>query len=298
MTEDVMTAASVTNRLAELNLQLNPEMPYRLELMFPRLDGFGAKGEIKNRVKLIKNAEPKIDEILLKNEDVLYVARGVQNSIVESMTIGAMWANMINQTAFILTNVRLIMAHCNSKGKISEPCWVIYYSEIETFKARFGGSMQLKLKDGRKLQFTGFPKTDRNAMPKIFEDAVERYHERGFEPECSQSRENLCSHCFNVVAKGTTECGGCHATFHTAGGIALRSLIFPAWGDIVMKHYPLAVVELIGYAVTWIVAFGAIQNGDWPFAIMLLGFAHGIDALVTLMIANKGLYTKKAGQTQ
>ena len=186
MTTETHTSEMVTSKLRELNLQLNPEMPYRLESMFPRLEGFGAKSEIKKRVKLINHAEPKIDAILLENEEVLYIARGIQNSIFEALTIGAVWANLINQTLFVLTNVRLLMAHCNSKGRISEPYWVIYYSEINTFKAKFGGTIQLKLRDRRKLQFSGFPKSDRKEMPQLFERAVEQYRALGFEPQCSQ----------------------------------------------------------------------------------------------------------------
>ena len=295
MSAESPTAEMVTDKLAELNLQLNPEMPYRLDSMFPRLKGFGSKSEIKTRVKLINQAEPKIDEILLENEEVLYVSRGVQNSILEALTIGAVWANMINQTLFVLTNVRLLMAHCNGKGKISQPCWVIYYSEIKTFKATFTGTIKLKLNDGKNLQFSGFPKSDRKAMPQIFESAVEKYRELGFTPQCSQSRENLCSECFTVVPQSSHTCSDCGATFHTTQGIALRSLIFPAWGDIVMKHYPLVAVELLGYAVTWFVAFGAIQNRDYVFAALLIGFAHIMDALVTLLVAKKGLHLKTAG---
>ena len=199
---------------------------------------------------------------------------------------------MINQTVFILTNARLILLHCNSKGVTSEPCWMIYYSEIKTFKTRFTGLVDLQLLDGKRLRFSGFPKADRKAMPLIFEEAMDGYLDRGFEPDCSQSRENACSHCFSVIPKATYECPNCHATYWKATQIAGRSFIFPAWGDIIMKHYPLAVIEFLGYAFTWVVVGGLLSEGSIGPAIMVLIIAHGFDALVTLMIARKGLHTR------
>lgn len=284
--------AVVAAKLEELGVPLDPDLPFRLDKMFPKLTGFGIKGQLKRRAKLIQNVQPRLNDVLLSGEEVWYIARGVQHSIIEAMTIGALWSNMINQTVFVLTNARLLLLHCNSKGVTSEPCWMIYYSEIKKFKARFTGVVTLKLNDGKSLQFSGFPKADRKSMPQMFEEAVEAYQERGFEPECSQSREDACSHCFAVVPKGTFECPSCGATFWKPTQIAGRSLLFPAWGDIIMKHYPLAVVEVLGYIFTWVVVVAMASDGDIAWAIVVLLFSHAVDALVTLMIARKGLHTK------
>ena len=62
-----------------------------------------------------------------------------------------------------------------------------------------------------------------------------------------------------------------------------------------MKHYPLAVVELLGYIFTWIFAVAAIQNADYGFAAGIVAFAHVFDAMVTSMIARKGLHTRAKG---
>ena len=106
--------AAVIAKLNSLGFSLRNDIPYRLEKMFPRLDGFGVKGQIKRRAKMIKQVEPHLDSMLLQNEEILYIAKGVQHSLVEAMTIGALWSNMINQTVFILTTARIIMAHCLS----------------------------------------------------------------------------------------------------------------------------------------------------------------------------------------
>lgn len=291
MADQTSDADAVRAKLAELKLALNTDaLPYQLEKMFPRLDGWGVKGEIKRRVKLIQQVEPQLPEMLFPNEKIYYIAKGVQHSIIEAMTIGALWSNMINQTVFILTNLRLLMIRSNSKGKPAETCWMIYYSEITKFKPTLTGVLDLKLDDGKKIRFTGFPKLDRKTMPTIFEEALETYRERGFEPSCTQSREDLCSDCFAIVPKRQFHCEKCGTTFWTPGQVAIRSLIFPAWGDMLLKHRALACVELLGLTVTWFVAYGLSGDGNYAEAATLIALAHSFDAVVTYFIAKKGLH--------
>lgn len=290
-THDDSAADSVKEKLAQLNLHLDDErVPYRLEKMFPKLDGWGAKTQLKNKVRLIQHVEPFLESVLRPNEEVLYVAKGVRHSPLEAMTIGALWASMINQTVFVLTNVRLIMVRSNSKGKPHATCWMIYYSEITKFKASFTGILDLRLADGKKLKFTGFPKLDRKSMPAIFEEALELFREHDFAPECSQSLEDLCGHCCEVVPKGNYDCHNCGTRFWTPGQLALRSLIFPAWGDFLMKHYVLACVELFGLGFSWLVAVSLLLVEGWGQAALVIFFAHVFDALGTYFIARKGLH--------
>ena len=173
---------------------------------------------------------------------------------------------------------------------------MIYYSEITKFKTNITGMVNLSLQDGKKYRFSGFPSMDRKAMPVIFEEAVDQFRELGFEPDCTQSRENACKHCFSVVPNQEFECPKCGATFWTPKEIAIRSFVFPAWGDILMKHYPLAVVEILGYLFSWIIAGGLFATGDYIAGFLVLLFVHTFDALVTMMIARKGLHTKRKPQ--
>jgi len=291
MADQPHDAEAVLAKLAELKLGLNTDsMPYQLEKMFPRLDGWGVKGEIKRRVKLIQQVEPQLPEMLFPNEKILYVGKGIQHSIIESLTIGAVWSNMINQTVFVLTNLRLLMIRSNSKGSPADTCWMIYYSEITKFKSTLTGVLDLKLNDGKKIRFTGFPKVDRKTMPKLFEEAMETYRERGFTPACSQSCEDLCGGCFAIVPKGQFQCEKCGTTFWTPGQVAIRSLIFPAWGDMLLKHRVLACVELLGLMVTWFIAYALADDGDYFGAAIVILLAHSFDAVVTYFIAKKGLH--------
>ncbi len=299
MTDEPTSAAA--QRLQELGLHLHPEIHYDLERLFPTLTGWGAKKEIKRRHKLIVQAEEKLKLMLQPGEAVLFVAKGVQNKISEQYFLGAWGAALINQTLFVLTNLRLLMMNTNTKGEPRHTYWMIYYSQIEQFKATWHGSVFLKLRDGTKLSFSGFGKLDKKHMPMIFQEALATYRQLGFDPPATQSRESLCSFCMQVVPKDHYTCGLCGAEFWLPSAVALRTLIFPAWGDFLMGHYGLGTFKLVTYGVIWWVLIDwiieSLRNAAQLGAVLIevlfiLGMEHGVFALLTYYIAKKGLHPK------
>ena len=300
MSDDADLAKSpqelIQDRLQKLKIELDDSIDYRLETLFAKTTGWGANGEIKRRAKLIRQVEPTLQEMLLPKEEVLYVAKGVQYSFAESYFMGALWANMLNQTVFVLTNLRLLMLRSKSNGKPTHTFWVIYYSEIAEFKPTWTGVLKLKMRDGKRCTFTGFSKLDRKAMPTLFQDTLDRYRQQGFEPTVSQSRENLCSHCFKIVSKDVYVCRHCGADYWTPKELALRSLIFPSWGDFCMKHYGIAIMELIGYAFSWFFAITVLtERGSEGLIVagMIFLFEHPLDAVLTYNVAKKGLNPRR-----
>ena len=283
----------VLEKLRSLKIEVDQSIPYRLTSVFAQTNGWGANGEIKRRAKLLNLVGPTLHEILLPKEEVLYVAKGVQYSFVESYFMGAWLAALVNQTVFVLTNLRLLMMRSNRNGKPLETFWVIYYSEIARFKPSWTGVLQLKLEDRKLLTFTGFSSLDRKAMPKIFQDAIEQYERLGFEPDVTQSRENLCSYCFRVVPQGDYDCAHCGAEYWKPRDLALRSLVFPSWGDLCMKHYGVATMELFGYCISWVAAANALRGPQMldGLIIVLLIFSieHPFDSFLTYNVAKKGL---------
>lgn len=289
--------------LEKYNLALDPAINYNLESMLQKTSGWGAKGEVKRIHKTCVPIEPLLKRLLQDGEEVLYVARGVQYKFSEQYFLGY-WANLINQTVFVLTNVRLLMFHVNTKGIPQHTHWVIYYNQIKKFKgAMLGSSMALDLIDGTKLRFAGFKGVDRKRMPACFEEAIQAYSELGFNPQTTQSRENLCSKCLAVVAKDVHQCAACSHVFWKPMEVALRSLVFPSWGDFTLGHTGLAIVELLGYCVTWCIflfmLMGVMSEDGVGGAIVLgiiflviIGFQHCVDAALTFYIAKKGLHPK------
>ena len=284
--------AMIERRLREMKVVLDPEIHYQLDKVFPKLTGWGSNGDIKRRGKMIRLVEPALKRLLLEGEQVLYVAKGVQYSFLEHYFMG-FWAALLNQTVFVLTNARLLMMRSDSNGKPSEMFWMIYYSEIANFKTSWSGVLNLKLRDQSKPRFTGFSSLDRKSMPIIFRESMEDYQRLNFSPTTTQSRENLCCHCFQVVPKGDWTCGNCGTEYWKPSQLALRSLIFPSWGDICMKHYVFAFFEVIGYMASWAVAVAHFANGDEQTGFMVLGFIflieHTVDSMLTFGLASKGL---------
>jgi hypothetical protein len=299
MADEPTSAAA--QRLQELGLHLQPDIHYDLERLFPRLTGWGAKREIKRRHQLILQVEERLKRMLQPGEEVHFVAKGMQYKFSEQYFMGAWAAALINQTVFVLTNVRLLMLNTNTKGKPRQTYWMIYYSQIEQFKATWHGTVLLNLRDGTKLRFTGFGKLSKKQMPVIFQHALTTYRELGFDPPVSQSRENLCSFCMRVVPKDHYTCGDCRGEFWPPAAVALRTLIFPPWGEFLMGHYGLATIKLVTYAVIWWLLLDwildSLQNparlGEVLFrVIVILAIEHGVFALLSYYIAKKGLHPK------
>jgi hypothetical protein len=297
---EVVESSPAETRLAELGIRLDPAIAYRMDTMFPRLEGWGSKGELQRKAKVIRLVEPKLTQILRDGEEVLYVAKGVQMAMFETVFMGMLVSALLNQTVFVLTNARIIVIRTDSTGKPKHTCWMLYYSEVQKFKKTWTGSLALTLKDRRKLTFAGFTKTDGKAMPTIFEEALETYRRHGFQPQTSQSQENLCTRCFECVPKGEYVCNNCGQQFWKPIEVARRSLIFPSWGDFLLGHTGLACFELIGYffslSALLAVSIAAVLRGR-PMetilvAVVPLAVMHAFDAFITYFVASKGLHPK------
>lgn len=296
---DNPNAPTAASRLAELGLSLDEGINWNLPSIFPKVKGLGYKGKIKKKCKLIKQVEPILSQCLHDNEEVLYVAKGVQLKFWEQYFMGV-WAQLINQTVFVLTNGRLLMFNTNTKGKPKHSYWMVYFSEIIKFKKRFLGGMTMNLKDKSKFVFSGFQGADKKSMPEIFERINQQYSEMGFSPDVSQSRECLCTVCKEVVPKKTYQCANCGQDYWSPKELGMRSLIFPSWGDWLMGHRLLAAMELFGYLISWIIIISLFTGPDplsvaagLGVAVFVLVIEHVIDGWLTYAIANKGLVPKK-----
>ena len=124
---------NAAQKLQELGLQLNPAIPYNLDYIFPKTEGWGANGDIQRKHKLLVNNEGFLQRILMEKEQVLYIAKGMQYKFSEQYFMG-IWATLINQTVFVLTNFRIIMIHSDTRGNPKDMYWMIYYNQIQDFK--------------------------------------------------------------------------------------------------------------------------------------------------------------------
>ena len=293
----------VLQKLRDLGLQWNPAVDYQLATLFPKLSGIGHKGDIKARHKMLTKLEPFLQGALADGEQVQYVGVGTQNKFVEQYFMGAVFAALINKTQFVLTNLRILMVHVDARGNPRFPIWAVFYNQIATFKKKLLGEMHLTLSDGSKYKYGGFKGPDRKQMPLLVEQSRQAYAEMGFQPQVTQPRENLCSNCFQVVPVGQLECAPCGQKFWKPTELAIRSFIFPSWGDFLLKHYLIASLELFGYALSWLfyiaLIAGGVRDGGVGVAVLvvlsLLIVQHSFDAAMTYFIAKKGLSPKGSG---
>lgn len=276
MTE--VTADRVISKLSALNLHLSPEINYRLETMFPKLDGMFVNRGIKKKFQLVQQSEPLLKKMLLEHEQVLFVSEGRLD---------------FQKIIIVLTNLRLLWMHNTGGKEPSYPFWTIYYSQIDDLKKTFLQNPKFCLKDGTKLRLNDFPKQEHETLRDVFQEAAQRFQEEGLDPPVSQSCENLCGNCFKIVSEQTSKCDACGAIFWTPFEMGIRGLIFPPWGSFTIRPYYSAFGELISYAS---IMFGVLildVRDDLAFAILAFVLLNSTAAVSFYKLTAKGLYVKE-----
>ncbi|QDU49801.1 hypothetical protein [Gimesia panareensis] len=287
-----LTRDEVAAKLWELNLELSPEITYRLETLFPRIEGWFVKGKIKEQFKLLKRLEPLLTEILLEHEEVQLVLPCNQSTLTDAFLMGSLWVGTSTCAVLVLTNLRIYCIRVNDTGVPQQSFWQIYYSQIKVVDQTLFGDALFSLKDGRRLIYSGIVPDDQKRMQFIVWENCKLFRKRGFEPDVSQSREQLCGHCFDVIPPGIYECESCGAQYWKPIEVGIRSFVFPSWGDFVMKHSTLAFMELLGF--TFLIGFtvAAFLEGRYVAGLMLYVTANMADALMSVQLATRALHLK------
>ncbi|MFH1299862.1 MAG: hypothetical protein ABIK07_02280, partial [Planctomycetota bacterium] len=91
MTE--VTIDPIVTKLAQMNLELSPEVHYRWGTVFSRLEGISLDEVIRVKFDLVKQIEPVLQKMLLEHEQVLFVSKGDLQ---------------FKKTVMVLTNLRLL----------------------------------------------------------------------------------------------------------------------------------------------------------------------------------------------
>ena len=207
------------------------EHPYYYPQIFPKTEGWGAKGEIKRKVNLLKKVEPLLEKLLFPGEEVRFVTKGVYSSIGEQYFMGWM-SHFINQTVFLYTNYRIVLMNSDSRGKPLQMKWHIPYDQIRKFTAGsfISGATIFKLKDKKSFSFGGIPKGDRKALKEFVAGMIERAETEDFHLPHFQGRDDLCPECFAPVEPKLRACAKCGEEFINPSTPALMSLALPCLG--------------------------------------------------------------------
>jgi hypothetical protein len=272
--------------------------PYYLPQLFPTTKGWGVRRQVRNRVKIIRAIEPSLKALLFPNEEVRFVCRGIFYSFGEQYLLG-IFSHLVNQTVFIFTNFRVIMLNVNSRNVPRHMKWHIAYDQMLKFSSSFfSGAAIFKLKDKKKYTFTGMSKQDKAIVKEYVAEMIVRTKTEKFHMPQYQSRDNLCSNCCKPVPAKQYTCPLCSQEFITPWKPAVMSLVLPCLGDFYLGHTFLGVIELLVYVFTWFVLIGIIAEegvGALPIVAVILLVEHGLDSLLTLQMAKKGLTPATAG---
>ncbi|QDT98240.1 hypothetical protein [Gimesia aquarii] len=283
----------VAEKLGELNFYWYPKISYRLETMFPRIDGFFINVQIRDKVDLVRHLEPLLGMMLLKKEVVLFLSKGSQSTLSDVFLMGSLWAESTLHTVIVFTNLRVFCIRTDRMGIPHKTFWSIYYSQIDEIVSTILGYTKICLKDGNNLWFSGFNKEAQQSMQCLVEEIGLEYRDKGFDPAVTQSQEQLCGHCFSVIPPNIYQCECCRATYWTPSEVGIRSFIFPSWGDIVMRHYALACAEFCGFLLLVLLTLIAFSEGKYFTGLAIFFIANLADAALSVQIATKGLHLKK-----
>ena len=259
-------------------------------------EGMLGKRREKQRLATLRKLDEKITAILDEGETVRMVSRGLEKSLREQMFFGWIMYYM-NLTAFVLTDRRLLLLQISSRGKPKHFIKQYPLDAIRAAKFSFGGSLKVTDGVGKVTAFARMPGKDGKRLAALLQESIQAQDGKF----TFVAKQSLCPTCYHIVEGRPRACENCQQQFATRGKAAMLSLAFPGLGDIYLKHYGFATVEIIGVGVLWtarLLGRMSPTDGSLPMsfpqalltsAIVMVPFIHLPDAIMTWLIAGKGL---------
>ena len=209
----------------ELEAKLPKEIPLDFDALFPKLTGWGVDKHNRRRVELLVSLAPVLKAALRPDEQVLYALPCVMNFWWEQAFMGA-WAQLINRSALVLTQDRLLIIHLHGKQPAS---FVNQVPRAALTKVSVGVfSTVLKLTN-RKITLTGLLAQDRKALKAALASST-----RG-----SGDLEHLCPGCFEAHPRHVESCSRCGTVFKSPRvPKRLRPLKVPIGSEPLVDHSP------------------------------------------------------------
>lgn len=277
-----------SNRFEDLLALDANDTPYAFDSIF-RDDGWSARRLSKKKYKVLKNLDTRLRALLDEGERIRFLTFGSGVSFREQYFLG--WAgHLLNYRAIVLTDRRILLVQIDWRERPRELHSQIRWPSIAGIKHTFLNTLKLRLNDGKQHIFQGVPRADRKLLEELSTkmSGVMKSDEGGM--------EQLCPHCFGVVAGRPARCPICGGGFKSARTAALRSLLFPGLGDFYLGHWKFAIWETLVAGFLWLGVLLPDPNyvataGYYAFiAGFLFLFVHVPDALITRYVARKGHY--------
>lgn len=295
-----MSALARAESPTELEGMGEGALPYLVGEIFGREER--ARGLARRRFRMLQALDGLLERALEPGEHVHFATWGMQYSLVEQLFLG-LWSLLLNHRALVVTDRRVLLLQLDRRRRPKTLRAQLLHGALASVRSRLLGGVVLRMRDGRRLTFTGVPGRDRARLVEL----LERFRSESGPPASGvQGVQDLCPHCCAPVAGRPAACPRCHGGFKSAGTAATLSLVLPGLGDLYLGLRALGAVELLVSGFVWM-AIGMATFAPAPdqealtpgelgaVGLVVALFLHVPDALVTRHTASKGLYPADDG---
>ncbi|HET6457116.1 MAG TPA: hypothetical protein VFI02_22175 [Armatimonadota bacterium] len=263
--------------------------------MFPEHKGRGSAKANRKRLSLLKRAAPVLRSAVEQEEKILYLAQGMVNNFLEQYFAG--WTSIYrNQTLVVATDRRFLLIHCDRSGRPCQFANEVPYKAIT--KLTPGGTLYLFTITWKKANIAIASMGKRNGKRLCdYRTEALTWHVQSPVERNEEQRNYLCPTCYTPIGQIVDACPRCRVYFKSPKIAALRSLILPGLGDLYLGQSWFAIMQMMGAAMVITLLLTAIFVSKTPQemiggvtgSLILMFLYHGIDSLLTLAMAKKGL---------
>ncbi|MEK7704964.1 MAG: hypothetical protein AAB426_08395 [Myxococcota bacterium] len=229
--------------------EVGAKLPLRAEDVFSETRGFFVRRANLARAKLLGRLRPLLEKALTPGESIVYAARAVQYSALESYLGGRWTAYYNNMTALVLTDQRLLLLQIDGKGRPRDIKNQVQLGSVRRASRQglLGRLFVIELADNTKVRLQLLPSADVKALTKRLTPGGTV---AGSAP-AGTALEHLCPSCLRIVpgrAGDVAACShvDCRIPFRSAAKAARLSALVPGVGDLYLRHFSFGAYEFVG----------------------------------------------------
>lgn len=239
--------------------------------IFQGEERFLSKRKLNERDIMWRETAPHLENVLDDDETVLYILPALHiPGILHQLGFGIWWS-LFYRSVLVLTDRRAIDISMRDWKRAGTRVCSYSWAQVKTLKLSMG-TLKIAPASGRtqkwKLPVRGDRKLLKLLIPHIQEHLPNDIHA----PQ--QSPTWHCPKCGAATQTHPTTCAECGTEFKTTGLAAVLSLAFPGAGLFYAGHTGLAILDLLGEAVVFLMVasfFLAARTGADVIGAVIVG---------------------------
>lgn len=270
----------------ELAAQIPEDVKVDLGSCFPEVTGRKATRSNKARLGYLNNCASVLRACLRRDETIRYLSFAREYVWWETFAAGH-WALLLNSCVMVVSDARVLLIHCDRKGRPSRYVNQIRTDVIKQTKG-FLGRVTIVLPSQKRRFNVGYG--DRAALKRVLPEKNN---------VVTGAAELLCPACFTATREHVLECSSCGAPFKSPRTAAIRSALLPGLGALYTGDTGFAVLQIIRAIVMLLILFSVIAwglGGGEPDALgviifvgLIAAMTYTIDVAFSYANAKKGL---------